>query len=264
MPRCSTGVPGLLVRRGPQADHHRSRARCAYRDHRQLPYPEKAFILVTAHVTALRPLPDLLREHARRLGTKTAFQDGRCGVTYGELELRTGRLAGHLVGLGLRHGARVAILLGSRVEAVESVLAVVRAGAVGVPMDPRSTTSELAHLLDDSGALVVFTDRSSLGQLLPLLPERPRLSVVLVQDAATRGGSPAAGASGGPADEAGMFRYESLAATEPPGRLRTTSGSTRWPGSSTPPGRPAGPRGCCPPSATGCLRWRPASSPSSA
>lgn len=171
---------------------------------------------MTAHVTALRPLSDLLREHARRLGTKTAFQDDRRGVTYGELELRTGRLAGHLVNLGLRHGERVAILLGSRVEAVESVLAVVRAGAVGVPMDPRSTSAELAHLLDDSGARVVFTDQSSLGQVLPLLPKRPRLSVVLVEDAGTRGGTPAAGASGGPADEAGMFRYTPLVTTEPP------------------------------------------------
>ncbi|UZI33390.1 type I polyketide synthase [Streptomyces sp. VB1] len=171
-------------------------------------------------MATLRPLPDLLREHARLFGTKTAFQDDRSRVTYEQLEQRTGRLAGHLVNLGLRHGERAAILLGSRVEAVESVLAVLRAGAVGVPMDSRSTTAELAHLLDDSGARVVFTDRSSLGQLLPLLPERPRLSVVLVededQDAGTRGECPAARASGDSVDEAGMFRYATLAATEPP------------------------------------------------
>ncbi|WP_432093072.1 type I polyketide synthase [Streptomyces sp. bgisy100] len=167
-------------------------------------------------MAALRPLPDLLREHARRLGTKTAFRDDRSRVTYAELELRTGRVAGHLVGLGLRHGERAAVLLGNRVEAVESVLAVTRAGAVGVPMDPRSTTAELAHLLDDSGARVVFADRSSLERLRPLLPERPRLSVVLVEDGGTRDRYPATGASGGPAGEAGMFRYAALAVTEPP------------------------------------------------
>ncbi|MWA08225.1 type I polyketide synthase [Streptomyces sp. BA2] len=173
-------------------------------------------------MTALRPLPDLLREHARRFGSKTAFQDALSQVTYGELELRTGRLAGHLVGLGLRHGERAAILLGSRVEAVESVLAVTRAGAVGVPMDPRSTTAELAHLLDDSGALVLFTDRNSLEQLQPLLRERPLLGVVLVEDAGARDGSPAAETaaaaetSGGSARVAGILRYAALAVTEPP------------------------------------------------
>ncbi|MFI8875735.1 type I polyketide synthase [Streptomyces sp. NPDC055243] len=171
-------------------------------------------------MAALHPLPDLLREQARRFGTKTAFEDGRCRVTYGELERRTGRLAGHLVSLGLRHGQRAAVLLGSRVEAVESVLAITRAGAVGVPMDPRSTTGELAHLLDDSGARFLFTDRSCLGQIRPLLRSRPGLSVVLVEDAGAPDGSPAASAateaSDGSAGEASMLRYATLAVTEPP------------------------------------------------
>ncbi|MGW0908542.1 type I polyketide synthase [Streptomyces sp. NPDC002853] len=175
---------------------------------------------MTAHMAALRPLPDLLREQARRFGTKTAFEDDRCRVTYRELELRTGRLAGHLVSLGLRHGERAAILLGSRVEAVESVLAVTRAGAVGVPMDPRSTTGELAHLLDDSGAQVLFTDRSCLEQIRPLLRERPHLSLLLVEDAGASDASPAASAAteaaDGSAGEARMLRYAALAVTEPP------------------------------------------------
>ncbi|MFD4776816.1 beta-ketoacyl synthase N-terminal-like domain-containing protein, partial [Streptomyces sp. NPDC058427] len=166
-------------------------------------------------MAALRPLPELLREHARQLGTKTAFQDGCSRVTYGELELRTGRLAGHLVGLGLRHGERAAILLGSRVEAVESVLAVLRAGAVGVPLDARSTTAELEHLLDDSGARIVFTDRSCLVRLLPLLADRPRLDVVLVDDAGTPDGAEAAGTGDGTAGGTDLLSYTTLAATEP-------------------------------------------------
>ncbi|MEU8629852.1 type I polyketide synthase [Streptomyces sp. NPDC048669] len=161
---------------------------------------------MTSRVAPIRPLPELLREHARRFGSKVAFQDPTSRVTYEELELRTGRLAGHLAGLGLRHGERAAILLGNRVEAVESVLAVTRAGAVGVPMDSRSTRAELAHMLDDSGARVVLTDRSHLGLLRPLLPERPQLTVVLVRPA------------GGDAvtDTApGTFSYEDMATTEP-------------------------------------------------
>ncbi|WNI33903.1 AMP-binding protein [Streptomyces sp. ITFR-6] len=125
--------------------------------------------------------------------------------TYEELELRTGRLAGGLTGLGLSHGERVAIFLGNRVEAVESVLAVTGAGAVGVPMDSRSTRAELAHMLDDSGAGVVFTDRPQLATLRPLLPERPHLTVVFVH----AGGDEAA------ADADGTLCYEDMAAPEP-------------------------------------------------
>ncbi|MGN5636087.1 SDR family NAD(P)-dependent oxidoreductase, partial [Streptomyces sp. AC154] len=161
---------------------------------------------MTSRVAQIRPLPELLREHARSIGSKVAFQDSVSRVTYEELELRTGRLAGRLTGLGLLHGERAAIFLGNRVEAVESVLAVTRAGAVGVPMDSRSTRAELAHMLDDSGAGVVFTDLPHLATLRPLLPQRPQLAVVLVH----AGGDDAA------ADTAGTLCYEDMAATEPP------------------------------------------------
>uniref|UniRef100_A0AAU2VHU9 Type I polyketide synthase n=1 Tax=Streptomyces sp. NBC_00008 TaxID=2903610 RepID=A0AAU2VHU9_9ACTN len=160
---------------------------------------------MTSRVAQLRPLPELLREHARSTGSKVAFQDSVSRVSYEELELRTGRLAGRLTGLGLLHGERAAVLLGNRVEAVESVLAVTRAGAVGVPMDSRSTRAELAHMLDDSGARVVFTDRSHLGTLRPLLPERPDLTVVLVD----------AGGDAATADTDGMLSYEDMATAEP-------------------------------------------------
>ncbi len=160
---------------------------------------------MTSRAAHIRPLPELLREHARSIGSKVAFQDSASRVTYEELELRTGRLAGRLIGLGLLHGERAAVLLGNRIEAVESVLAVTRAGAVGVPMDSRSTRAELAHMLDDSGAALVFTDRSHLGTLRPLLQERPHLTVVLVH----KGGDDAA------ADTAGTLSYEDMAATEP-------------------------------------------------
>lgn len=160
---------------------------------------------MTSRVAQIRPLPELLREHARNIGSKVAFQDSVSRVTYEELELRTGRLAGRLTGLGLLHGERAAVLLGNRVEAVESVLAVTRAGAVGVPMDWRSTRAELAHMLDDSGSRVVFTDRPHLGTLRPLLPERPHLTVVLVD----------AGVDDAAADTAGTLSYEDMAGTGP-------------------------------------------------
>ncbi|SDH42033.1 type I polyketide synthase [Pseudonocardia oroxyli] len=107
----------------------------------------------------IRPLPDTLRAHAAGSGTTIAFRDARRAVTYAELEARTGRLAGHLVAGGLARGERVAILLGNSVEVIESYLAATRAAAVGVPVNPHVTAGELDHLLRDSGARVVVTDR---------------------------------------------------------------------------------------------------------
>ncbi|MFJ7206628.1 type I polyketide synthase [Streptomyces sp. NPDC098789] len=158
----------------------------------------------------VRPIPVLLREHARSTGEKVAFEDRRTRLTYRDLERRTGRLAGHLVGLGLARGERAAILLGNRVEAVESLLAITRASAVGVPLDPAGSAPELTHLLDDSGARVIITDRALLTRLLPLLAARPGLTVLVADPPDDEAVAPERGRP-----DHVELRYEDLVDTEP-------------------------------------------------
>ncbi|MFC4333471.1 type I polyketide synthase [Streptomyces andamanensis] len=184
---------------------------------------------MTDDTEVLRPLHETLREHARRLGEKTAFQDRRTRLTYRALERRTRRLAGRLAGLGLARGERVAILLGNRVEAVESLLAVTRASGVGVPLDPGSTGAEAARLLDDCAARVLVTDDGRLARH-PALLSRPGLTVVAVSGDGTdpareadpeRGPDPECEAGSGPGEAVAaagvprVLRYEELAGTEP-------------------------------------------------
>ncbi|MEU5792084.1 type I polyketide synthase [Streptomyces sp. NPDC047813] len=194
------------------------------------------------HADVVRTLPELLGEHARRLGDKVCFQDRSRRVTYRELTERTARLAGHLAGLGVARGDRVAVLLGNRVEAVESLLAVTRASGVGVPLDPGSAQEELARLLDDSGARVLITDDACPARRRALSC-RPGLTVVVAEggEEGGSGGGPASRAdTEGPADGAATdgdgaatdrdrpgadgdrpgvahreLSYEELAATEP-------------------------------------------------
>ncbi|MFE5858817.1 beta-ketoacyl synthase N-terminal-like domain-containing protein, partial [Streptomyces sp. NPDC056500] len=113
----------------------------------------------------IRPLPELLAAQADRHGAKVAFRDADRAVTYRDLDARTRRLAGHLAGEALDPGDRAAIVLGNSVEVVESYLAITRAAAVGVPVNPQSSDAELRHLLQDSGARVVITDRARLDQV---------------------------------------------------------------------------------------------------
>nr|AWH12671.1 RmpA1 [Amycolatopsis sp.] len=113
----------------------------------------------------IKPLHVALLENATRFADKQAFADDHRAVSYGELEARTRRLAGHLAVLGLRHGDRVAICLGNRVSTVESYYAVLRAGGVGVPLNPGAATAELEHPLADSGATVVITDAVQAARL---------------------------------------------------------------------------------------------------
>ncbi|MFD7479489.1 alpha/beta fold hydrolase [Streptomyces sp. NPDC059837] len=149
---------------------------------------------------SVRALPAALREHSARLGGKTAYADGRRTVTYRELEERTGRLAGHLARLGVRRGERVAIHLGNRVELVETCLGVLRAGAVGVLLNPGASDEELGHFLDDSGAVLVITEETLAPQVARLAAERTELRTAVV----------------GPGDlPAGALVFEELAGTDP-------------------------------------------------
>ncbi|MFF1279066.1 beta-ketoacyl synthase N-terminal-like domain-containing protein, partial [Streptomyces marokkonensis] len=116
-------------------------------------------------VALVRPLHEILTDHARTRPDARAFQDGRRSVTYGALERRTRFLAGHLVARGVGRGDRVLLRMGNRVEMVESYLAVARAGAVGVPVDPKSSDAELTHHLTDSGARTVITGVAQLPQV---------------------------------------------------------------------------------------------------
>ncbi|HEX6341332.1 beta-ketoacyl synthase N-terminal-like domain-containing protein, partial [Umezawaea sp.] len=153
----------------------------------------------------IRPLSETLRDQAVRLGAKVAFSDGDRAVGYADLEARTRRVAGHLVALGVQRGDRVLICLGNRVETLESYYAVNRAAAVGVPVDPRAGDRELAHVLADSGASAVLTDRAHVDRVLRLAPEV--LVVVVGADAPD-----------------GFARFEELASTEPSSRARDDLG----------------------------------------
>ncbi|MFY4722907.1 type I polyketide synthase [Streptomyces sp. LaBMicrA B280] len=170
---------------------------------------------MVTHADVVKPLPELLGEHARRLGDKVCFQDRFRRLTYRQLEERTARLAGHLAGLGVARGDRVAVLLGNRVEAVESLLAVTRASGVGVPLDPGSSQEELARLLDDSGASVLITDDACPARR-HALSSRPGLTVVVAEGGGEDGrGSAASRADGDRAAADRALSYEDLAGTEP-------------------------------------------------
>ncbi|MDX3637733.1 AMP-binding protein, partial [Streptomyces europaeiscabiei] len=157
-------------------------------------------------VALVRPLHQILTDHASQRADERAFQDSRRSVTYGALERRTRFLAGHLAALGVGRGDRVLLRMGNRVEMVESYLAVTRAGAVGVPVDPRSSDTELAHHLADSGARTVISGAAQIPQVVRTVRSSGLDCGLIVVGAA----EPMAGATD----------FEHLAVTAPPADAR--------------------------------------------
>ena len=87
--------------------------------------------------------------------------DGRA-LTWAELEDEVGRLATGLAAAGIVGGHRVLVALGNRLEFVTTYLAILRAQAVAVPVNPRSTVDELARMLADSGSRLAVADAATL------------------------------------------------------------------------------------------------------
>jgi acyl-CoA synthetase (AMP-forming)/AMP-acid ligase II len=136
----------------------------------------------------IRPLPELLARHVAGRGSEPAFSDERRTVTWSELEQRTGRLAAQLSAL-VSPGAVAAICMANRVEAVESYLAVPRAGNVAAFLNPGASVPELAYMLEDSGAKVLITEVEQRERIKEAIDRAPQLrEVIVVDESAEPGG----------------------------------------------------------------------------
>ncbi len=113
-----------------------------------------------------------------------ALAAGEERLTYAELEARTNRLARHLVRLGVSRGARVALCLERSAELVVALLAVLKAGAAYVPLDPAYPRERREQTLADCGAAALVATRATAADLLPPAGAPAALPVLLLDEAA--------------------------------------------------------------------------------
>ncbi|GAB2623790.1 hypothetical protein GCM10027168_64670 [Streptomyces capparidis] len=93
-------------------------------------------------------------------------------LTYGRLDARVGELLARLRAAGVGPGDRVGICLRRGADLPAALLAVLRAGAAYVPLDPDYPAARLAHVLDDAAPAAVVVHaatRDALPAGAPLL-----------------------------------------------------------------------------------------------
>ncbi|MFH8407405.1 amino acid adenylation domain-containing protein [Streptomyces sp. NPDC018019] len=101
-------------------------------------------------------VPELFAAQAARAGDAVAVVDGQRTVQYAQLDAESDRIAGHLHGLGVRRGDRVAVVLERSADLIAALLGVWKAGAAYVPVDPGYPAERIAFLLADSGPAAVL------------------------------------------------------------------------------------------------------------
>jgi amino acid adenylation domain-containing protein len=103
---------------------------------------------------------------AARDASALAVIDSRSSISYGELNERSNRLARYLGSRGVIPGSLVAVLLDRSVEYVVAIVAIVKAGAAYIPLDPAYPDERLALIMRDGVPLVLTTERYA-GKLPP-------------------------------------------------------------------------------------------------
>lgn len=121
--------------------------------------------------------PIEFRRRASRLyPDHVAVVDGGRRFTYREYSERTNRLANALRDLGLANGDRVGFLSYNAYPLLEGYFGVLQAGGVLLPINPRLAVDDIAYILNDSGAAVLFADRDFaplLDTVWPALQRKP-------------------------------------------------------------------------------------------
>ncbi|WP_113705324.1 amino acid adenylation domain-containing protein, partial [Nonomuraea lactucae] len=125
-----------------------------------------------------RTLGELFQAQAARTPEAVALECGDQRLGYAELERRANRLAHRLRALGAGPGTRVAVCAERSVELVVSLLAVVKAGAAYVPLDPEYPRDRLDFMLRDAQAVVLLAQEAVRERLpetgiVTLAPEEP-------------------------------------------------------------------------------------------
>jgi len=104
-----------------------------------------------------------LRYAEQQYPYRTAIVCGNDRFTYAQFADRSARLAGALRQVGVKAGDRVAFLSLNCHRLLEAYYGVLEAGAVLLPLNIRLAPAELAYILNDSGAKVLFLEKEFLG-----------------------------------------------------------------------------------------------------
>jgi amino acid adenylation domain-containing protein len=107
---------------------------------------------------------------AREHPVREAFRAGSVSVSYREAEERANQLARFLQDRGVQRGDRVALLLDRSCEACIAIFAILKAGAVYLPIDPQAPAARVEQLCELGRIAAVVMDAKSRRKFESIAP----------------------------------------------------------------------------------------------
>lgn len=153
-----------------------------------------------ADQTGWQPAHELFEQWAEKTPDAPALWHEGAHITYAELNSRANALARYLLERGVGRETLVGISVERSPEQLTAVLAVLKAGAAYLPVDPGYPAERQQYMVEDSGlrTIIARADRAAQWRAA-----RPDLDVVDVDDAVHRQGGP----NPGVAVEHGQLAY---------------------------------------------------------
>src|SRR5579859_6294168 len=112
-------------------------------------------------------LQQLLTKSAKNSPDKPAVWARGKSITYRELDERSNQLAHLLRERGIQKGDRVGLFFPKCVESIISMLGVLKAGGVYIPLDPQAPADRVGYIMGNCGIRVLLTNKERRAALTP-------------------------------------------------------------------------------------------------
>lgn len=174
----------------------------------------------------------LLRHGTFRVPGKVALVDDHGSITYREAEAASNRVARWLAASGVRRGDRVALILPNGIPFVVAELAIMRLGAVKVPLNIRFAAPEVLFALADCAPTALVATPDYAARVQADRAQLPSLAAILTcggavpgmpayEDVAASGDGAPMPAAGYGDDEPILIRYTGGTTGRPKGVVHT-------------------------------------------
>ena len=118
-------------------------------------------------------LADMVRERANSRGNAIVYEFEGRQTSFAEFDIKTNRVANALVALGVKPGERIAYLGKNSDFYFELLLGAMKAGVVMAPVNWRLAAPEVAFIVDDCKAPVLFVGPEFITQVRNIKAQLP-------------------------------------------------------------------------------------------
>ncbi|HLP45550.1 MAG TPA: amino acid adenylation domain-containing protein [Candidatus Kapabacteria bacterium] len=161
-----------------------------------MPEDEREFLLVRMNDTQVEypktTIHELFEIQVEKTPENIAVEEADTGhtMTYKELNRRANRLASLLQEKGVIPGAVVAVMGERTGDIVTSILAILKAGGVFLPLDAQNPNERLYFILEDSGTNIIIFQKRIIAERENLFKEfSPRNIIAMDDDTIYEGGT---------------------------------------------------------------------------